>query len=46
MERMGQRLEADDLGTLALILHGRSLLTLHFHLCTFNYVKKVLDLAF
>jgi hypothetical protein len=47
-ERAGQRLRAVTLGygTLAFILHGRLLLTLRFHFCTFNCVKKVFDLAF
>jgi len=45
---VGQRLRAITLvyGTLSFILHGRLLLTLRFHLCTFNCVKKVLDLPF
>jgi hypothetical protein len=44
MERAGQRLRPGDLGygTHVFILHGRLLLTLRFHFCTFNYVKKVL----
>jgi hypothetical protein len=48
MERVGQRLRVVTLGygMHAFILHGRLLLTLRFHLCTFNCVKKVFDLAF
>jgi hypothetical protein len=44
MEHAGQRLGAGDLGysTHVFILHGRLLLTLRFHLCNFNCVKKVL----
>jgi hypothetical protein len=43
-----QRLREDELGydTLTFILHGRLLLTLHSQFCSFNYVNKVLDLAF
>jgi hypothetical protein len=33
-------------GTHAFILNGRLILILHFHLCTFNCVKKVFYLAF
>jgi hypothetical protein len=45
---MGQRLRAVDLGygTHAFILNGRVILILHFHFCTFNYVKKVFYLSF
>jgi hypothetical protein len=44
----GTMTQSGDLGygTHAFILHGRLLLTLRFHLCTFNCVKKVFDLAF
>jgi hypothetical protein len=42
-----ERLREDNLGygTHALILHGRLLLNLLFHFNTFNYVKKVFDVA-
>jgi hypothetical protein len=47
-ERGRQQLEVGDFdyGTHVFILHGRLFLTLRFHICTFNFVKKVLDLAF
>jgi hypothetical protein len=46
-ERAEQLLRVDDLGygMHALSMHGILLLTLCFHLCTFNCVKKVFDLA-
>jgi hypothetical protein len=48
MDHVGQQLRVVDLGygTLVFILNGRLLSNLHFHLYTFNCVKKVFELEF
>jgi hypothetical protein len=47
-ERVGQQLRAGDLGydTLPLFLHGRLLVHYMLLILYFNWVKKMIDLAF